>query len=252
MRCVYDCSQDLFHDAIGFSSVKSKLNYTTEWYELFQLFNCTFPHLVDSRATPVWCNQGAVCYYPGIDDKHWKENGTLLKIGQMNGTQFTRLAQYIKNYNRTFPFYETWRVRSSRESNSTLWFKPFDCANYVELMLCEMYKLGTDFTTFASNFSYITLYSSEPKLLGNATGIFGPQGNESLAKELITFYENFQPHQSVLHMVGSLLHIFNYIVLRKEFYFYYNSQYWYLPMKSPYLTVTYEPLNFDFCVESSK
>lgn len=80
--CVF---QHIMHDAIGFSSLKTGANYTMEWYELFQLGNCTFPHLRPEMFAPFWCNQGAACFFEGIDDLHWSQNGTLEKIGEVTG-----------------------------------------------------------------------------------------------------------------------------------------------------------------------
>lgn len=77
--------QHIMHDAIGFSSSESGVNYTMEWYELFQLGNCTFPHLKPEAYAPFWCNQGAACFFDGIDDLHWSQNGTLEKIGELTG-----------------------------------------------------------------------------------------------------------------------------------------------------------------------
>lgn len=79
------CSQHIMHDAIGFSSSETGANYTMEWYELFQLGNCTFPHLRPEVYAPFWCNQGAACFFEGIDDLHWSQNGTLEKIGEITG-----------------------------------------------------------------------------------------------------------------------------------------------------------------------
>lgn len=77
--------QHIMHDAIGFGSAKTGRNFTMEWYELFQLGNCTFPHEREGVSAPFWCNQGAACFYEGIDDMHWKQNGTLEKIGEISG-----------------------------------------------------------------------------------------------------------------------------------------------------------------------
>lgn len=44
------------HDGLGFRNTRTGLNYTMEWYELDQLFNCTFPHVVNESL--IWCNQG--------------------------------------------------------------------------------------------------------------------------------------------------------------------------------------------------
>lgn len=73
------------HDAVGFRSSLTGRNYTMEWYELFQLGNCTFPHLRPNIDAPFWCNQGAACFYEGIDDAHWKENGTLILMTAITG-----------------------------------------------------------------------------------------------------------------------------------------------------------------------
>uniref|UniRef100_A0A8D2ZLN0 Bis(monoacylglycero)phosphate synthase CLN5 n=1 Tax=Scophthalmus maximus TaxID=52904 RepID=A0A8D2ZLN0_SCOMX len=77
----------IMHDAIGFSSSETGANFTMEWYELFQLGNCTFPHLAPESYAPFWCNQGAACFFEGIDDSHWSQNGTLEKIGEVTGRQ---------------------------------------------------------------------------------------------------------------------------------------------------------------------
>ncbi|XP_055398662.1 ceroid-lipofuscinosis neuronal protein 5 isoform X2 [Bubalus kerabau] len=75
----------IMHDAIGFRSTLTEKNYTMEWYELFQLGNCTFPHLRPEMNAPFWCNQGAACFFEGIDDSHWKENGTLVLVATISG-----------------------------------------------------------------------------------------------------------------------------------------------------------------------
>uniref|UniRef100_A0A1B0GUE8 Bis(monoacylglycero)phosphate synthase CLN5 n=1 Tax=Homo sapiens TaxID=9606 RepID=A0A1B0GUE8_HUMAN len=75
----------IMHDAIGFRSTLTGKNYTMEWYELFQLGNCTFPHLRPEMDAPFWCNQGAACFFEGIDDVHWKENGTLVQVATISG-----------------------------------------------------------------------------------------------------------------------------------------------------------------------
>ena len=96
---------------MGFKNTRTGLNYTMEWYELDQLMNCTFPHLVPGAALPVlasapanltpsarftdgsgneepmWCNQGAACFYDGINDIHWSQNGSLLNVAMMTGAQ---------------------------------------------------------------------------------------------------------------------------------------------------------------------
>lgn len=84
------------HDAIGFASSETGRNYTMEWYELFQLGNCTFPHEREGIMAPFWCNQGAACFFEGIDDLHWKQNGTLEKVGEISGKKlYTSVQMFL-------------------------------------------------------------------------------------------------------------------------------------------------------------
>ena len=221
---------------------------TMEWYELFQLFNCTFGHIVGNDSTPpLWCNQGAACVYPGIDDNHWKQNGTLELVGTMTGSQFNNLSDYIMWDNHTGLFYETWRVRNSTDPDSyTQWFTPYDCASFVIRIFQKIGALGGKFTSKGANYTFITLYSDTPVHLGNASTIFGNTSSEmkKLAADIRQFFSYFQAHQPILHFLESLIEIYYYVFLYDEFYFYYNSEYWRLPMKSPHLKLTYEFVPF--------
>lgn len=175
-------------------------------------------------------------------------NGTLKKIGEITGAQFANLSIYMKAYNHTLPFYESWRARSSPDPDGKLWFTPCDCATYVQNVYCQAEKLGAKFyDNYIINYTYITLFCDEPIYLGNASYIFGPQGNKTIADDMMRFYANFQPHQPVLHFLESLLDMYYYIVMEKKFYLFYNEEYWLLPMKSPYIRLSYEKVNYSGC-----
>ena len=65
---------------------KTSLSFDSR-YELDQLFNCTFPHVLQNE-TFIWCDQGALCVYEGIVDSLW--NGTsdlslLKKVAEIEG-----------------------------------------------------------------------------------------------------------------------------------------------------------------------
>ena len=219
---------------------------TMEWYELFQLFNCTWAHVIGNDTTPpLWCNQGAACVYPGITDDHWKQNGTLELIGTMTGAQFNNLSDYILWDNHTGLYYETWRVRNSTDPNSySQWFTPYDCASFVIRIFQKIGELGGKYTKEGANYTYITLVSDEPRYLGNDSTIFGPNGSKPTAADIRQFYSYFQAHQPILHFFHSLIEIYYYVFTFNEYYFYYNSGYWYLPMKAPHVRLTYEFVPF--------
>ncbi|MBN3308203.1 bis(monoacylglycero)phosphate synthase CLN5 [Amia ocellicauda] len=231
----------IMHDAIGFRSTVTGQNYTMEWYELFQLGNCTFPHLRDEIRAPFWCNQGAACFFPGIDDQHWKQNGTLEKVAEMTGTQFNKMAKWVKEDNETGIYYETWTVQSEPSPDSTMWFESYDCSQFVHRTYRKLAEMGVTFkSAVQTNYTKLFLYSGQPTFLGNDTTIFGDTRKNPLAAEIRDFYHSFRPHQSIKDFLLSLLEIFDRVVLEKSFYLYYNYEYWHLPMKPPYIRITYE------------
>ncbi|XP_062514300.1 ceroid-lipofuscinosis neuronal protein 5-like [Corticium candelabrum] len=235
---------NIYHDALGFRSRKTGLNYTLEWYELFELFNCTFPHILENDSYPLWCNQGATCLYDGIDDVHWTANGTLMLIGEMTGAVFNKFASYLKWDNETAIYYITFHV-ASQPDNGTLYWASWDCTTFVIHAIEEMAKLGAEFNHSRSvNYTKMTLYSDTPVLLGNASEIFGPNGNATLADDMMKFYADFQTHQSIIHWIEHILDAALQIFVEDKFYFWYNEQYWFLPMKAPYFKLTFNTVPF--------
>ncbi|XP_033743030.1 ceroid-lipofuscinosis neuronal protein 5 homolog [Pecten maximus] len=226
----------IIHDALGIKNLKTGQNYTMEWYELFQLFNCTFPHLRND--TLMWCNQGATCIYDGIQDKLWSQNGTLAKVATMTGAQFNTFADWALMDNRTGIFYETWTVENG--PGGKMWFDAFDCASWVQRAFNQLGVIGAKFNQSVHlNYTRIHLYADQPIYLGNETEIFGKKGNVSLAKDMLNFYKNFQAHVSDGKLVLNLIDALLYIVEKDKFYLYYNSAYWLLHMKKPYVGLTY-------------
>ncbi|KAL3878274.1 hypothetical protein ACJMK2_030639 [Sinanodonta woodiana] len=227
----------IMHDAMAFNNLNTGQNYTMEWYELFQLFNCTFPHLLQND-TLLWCNQGAACIYDGVDDLHWSQNGTLVKVAEITGDVFNKFAMWALNDNKTGIYYETWTVEE--KPGGKMWFDSYDCASFVLRAFDELYALGATFNhSVHLNYTRIHLYSHEPQYLGNASVVFGPGANKTLVKDIIEFYAKFQSHQSMKDLLEHLIEAYIEIFKDGKFYFFYNFEYWFLPMKSPYMKLTY-------------
>ncbi|XP_017566310.1 ceroid-lipofuscinosis neuronal protein 5 isoform X2 [Pygocentrus nattereri] len=205
------------------------------------LGNCTFPHEREDTAAPFWCNQGAACFFEGIDDLHWQQNGTLEKVGEISGEQFNDLARWVQEDNKTGIYYETWTVRSDPGANSTTWFESYDCSQFVHRTYRKMAELGAKLSSKTqTNYTKIYLYSGEPTYLGDDNTIFGQSSMKTLATDIKNFYHSFQPHQSMIQFMLSLMEVYKKVVLEKTFYLYYNFEYWHLPMKAPYIQITYE------------
>jgi ceroid-lipofuscinosis neuronal protein 5 len=234
---------DIYHDAVGFSSHKTGKNFTTEWYELFQLFNCTFPHILPGQDEPLWCNQGAACLYDGIDDTHWTKYGVLKKIAEISGDQFNQLMDWIHSDNNTGLYYQTFRIMSSTDPQTAKeWFRPYDCANYPMRLFQQIASMGVKFEDYLPNYTFFSLIADEPQKLGNASAIFGSGGNASLAAEMRSFYTDFQSHQSFLHFLIHFVEAGFDIFEEGRFYYYFNSEYWFVPIKKPFIHITYEPI----------
>ncbi|XP_052004644.1 ceroid-lipofuscinosis neuronal protein 5 [Xyrauchen texanus] len=232
----------IMHDAIGFGSADTGRNFTVEWYELFQLGNCTFPHEREEMSAPFWCNQGAACFFEGVDDMHWKQNGTLEKIGEISGEMFNEMAHWIQEDNETGVYYETWTVKSDPGANATTWFESYDCSQFVHRTYKKLIELGARlFSKSQTNYTKIYLFSGEPIYLGDEV-IFTDSSTKDLAADIKKFYHSFRPHQSVLKVILSLFEAYEKMVLEKTFYLYYNFEYWKLPMKYPYFRITYEEI----------
>lgn len=232
----------IMHDALGFRDVKTGNNFTMEWYELFQLMNCTFAH-VHTNGSVQWCNQGAVCIYPGIVDRLWAENGTLVKIATVSGATFNKFSDWVLWDNRTGLFYETWTVKD--KPGGQTWFNPFDCASWVIRALDELGSLGAQFNQSVHlNYTKINIYSAQPIYQGSSSEIFGKNANQTMKKlgrKIFDFYKKFQSSKSYVKLAEEILQdLFEIFVARDSFYLYYNDAYWLLPLHDPVSKLTYE------------
>lgn len=159
------------------------------------------------------------------------------------GEQFNAMAQWVQDDNETGIFYETWTVRSDPGPNATVWFESYDCSQFVHRTFKKLSDLGAKLSSSSqTNYTKIYLYSGEPTYLGNDSAIFGQPALKNLALDIRRFYRTFRPHQSLKEALLSLLEAFEEVVVEKRFYLYYNFEYWHLPMKPPYVKITYEEL----------
>ena len=169
----------------------------------------------------------------------------MTKITQISGSQFNQLMKWIHEDNHTGIYYNTFRIRNSTDaSNYIEWFSPYDCANYLFRMYNQLAKLGAKFEDIQIHYTFFTLISDMPVLLGNDSSIFGPKGNLTLAATLKNFYEKFQTHipwwEYILHAIEAGWEIFE----DDDFYYYFNSEYWFIPMKKPFIRIDYDLVPF--------
>lgn len=151
------------------------------------------------------------------------------------------MAEWVKKDNNTGIFYETWTVQAEASPNSTVWFESYDCSQFVHRTYRKLAQMGVKLSSATqTNYTKIFLYSGEPTFLGNDSTIFGNSSREGLAVDIREFYYSFRPHQSVKEFILSFFELVEKVLLEKTFYLFYNFEYWHLPMKPPYIQVTYE------------
>jgi hypothetical protein len=103
-----------------------------------------------------------------------------------------------------------------------------------------MGTLGVKFNhSVKLNYTRINLYSDTPKYLGNASVVFA---NKTLKTDIMKFYSKFQAHVASPLLIEHLISALEEIFIDNKFYFFYNEEYWFLPMKSPHVKLTYEEI----------
>lgn len=156
------------------------------------------------------------------------------------GNTFNKVAEWVKQDNETGIYYETWTVRASPGKGAQTWFESYDCSNFVLRTYEKLAEFGTEFKKIETNYTKIFLYSGEPIYLGNETSIFGPKGNKTLALAIKKFYGPFKRYSSTKDFLLNFLKIFDTVIMHREFYLFYNFEYWFLPMKPPFVKITYK------------
>ncbi|XP_038871000.1 ceroid-lipofuscinosis neuronal protein 5 isoform X2 [Salvelinus namaycush] len=216
-----------------------RIPYMNNW-DIISLFRMQAP-VWEFKYGSLLGKMGAACFFEGIDDVHWSENGTLEKVGEISGGQFNEMALWVQGDNQTGIYYETWTVRSDPGPNATVWFDSYDCSQFVHRTYRYLTQQGAKLSSRSqTNYTKIYLYSGEPTYLGDDDSIFRVPSAKTLADDIRKFYHPFRPHQSYMDFVLSLAEAYQKVVEEKSFYLYYNFEYWHLPMKSPYVQITYE------------
>jgi len=230
----------VMHDGVGFRNTRTGRNWTMEWYELDQLFNSTFPHVLENN-TFIWCNQGALCVYEGINDTAWTEYGTLQKVSELSGSLFNNFANWSLSDNNTNIFYETWTVYSTndtKDESRIMYFDSFDCASWVLRAFDALDYFGAKFDgTVSLNYTRLNLYSHVPILIGSYSDIIN-SNNQTLISDVRNFYRDFQKPDKG-HIIEQAIDVYTSIAIKKHFYFFYNDLYWYLQLKEPFIRITY-------------
>ena len=119
-----------------------------------------------------------------------------------------------------------------------MWFDSFDCASFVLRAFQEMANIGTKFNQSVHlNYTRINLYTDVPQYLGNVTEV---SQNKTVMADIQAFYKQFQSHQNYKDLLEHLISAYEEVFEQNKFYFFYNYEYWFLPMKKPYIKLTYK------------
>ena len=121
-----------------------------------------------------------------------------------------------------------------------MWFDSFDCASFILRAFQELANIGTKFNeSIHLNYTRINLYADQPQYLGNVTEV---SQNQTLYTDILNFYKKFQSHQNFKDLLEHLFKAYEEIFQDHKFYLFYNYEYWFLPMKAPYIKLTYREI----------
>jgi hypothetical protein len=103
-----------------------------------------------------------------------------------------------------------------------------------------MYSSGAVFDTSVSlSYTRFNIYGSEPILLGNYSEV---RRNADVYGNLTEFYSFI--HKPDLddwqNLLNQYLGLYLEFTIRKNYYFYFNSLYWYINIVEPYFKITYD------------
>lgn len=106
----------------------------------------------------------------------------------------------------------------------------------------KLADIGTEFNQSVHlNYTRINLYSDTPVYLGNESVV---KKNEDLYNNITNFYQKFQSHQPYKTLLTHLLEAYIEVFKDNTFYLFYNFEYYFLPMKEPYIKLTYYEVPF--------
>ena len=89
-------------------------------------------------------------------------------------------------------------------------------------------------------------------MIGNYSQIFD-SGNQTLIADIRQFYSDFQkPAGGYIEDIEAAISIYNEMIVRREFYMYYNSLYWYIELHSPFVKITYYEIPLPGTAKSSQ
>lgn len=154
----------------------------------------------------------------------------IMKQYQLHAHIHVNTTTHIQNFNLPITYFP----------DGKMWFDSFDCASWVLRAFQEFGKLGVKFDqTVKLNYTHINLFSDMPKYLGNQSMVFA---NKTLGKDIMKFYSKFQAHVAGPLLIEHLISALEEILIQNKFYIFYNEEYWFLPMKSPHVKLTYNEI----------
>ncbi|XP_046582248.1 ceroid-lipofuscinosis neuronal protein 5-like [Haliotis rubra] len=173
------------HASLYIRNLNTGRNYTLEWYSFFHLKNCGSPKILGEDSL-LWCNQGGSCFMDHVVPR--LETGERFLVATITGTTFNSFADWVRHDNNTLVFGQMNYIATSPEGQ--LWFEANDCGTFVIRAYEALFDLGVTFRqTRQPYYSRSYISAKQPTFLGSQTDIFGPTGNQALARNLVKYYQ---------------------------------------------------------------
>lgn len=219
----------MLHTGIGFYSRKTGQEFTIEYDAKFEVANATFPFVIGK--TLKWCNAGAFCSYPFVNEDYWSFNQTA--IGSINGKQFNALLDWVQSVNTTneYSHYELWDVYSSHwknppENQDSHLINSLTCASGAFRLLGKLKGLGAQLVSSLHR-DYIVLYARNLEEIN--------QEDPSERTALLEYYSDFQV---IGKKFREIVHMLEHFLVHDKF-IYANGKYYKMNMRWPFFGFHY-------------
>jgi len=170
-------------------------------------------------------NHAITLVYEGINTDYWHTHND--HIADMTGDQFNQFLLWIGNANTSFPRYNVFSVYQEFPDKYTL--NGYECFEFAFNCIAKIQELGGRLVPGLTQLprSIMILYSDyAPVKVDPST--------PGISSDLVNFFETLEGGWEQLGIVGFFEEVWK-IARSGEFFFMYGEDFYYVPLKFPYL-----------------
>jgi len=221
-----------FHSGIGFVNKNTSYSFTLNYDAYPALSNALIPDIIvypNGTKDLNWQNYGKIFVYEGINNTYWHSMN--VPVGSLSGAQLKNfLSYFLVTTNKTFPYYNLWRVYDQR--NGKIVLDNYSCFNFVWDCFLEIQKFGGYLKPgIHLNQSFGAAYSKKLPEKVDYNDIVTRQ-------EIINFYELVEGKINELGLAGFFIELLE-ILVDGVFFVRDSNDYYKIDVYYPFVSLVY-------------